>query len=111
METKLMEDLLEQTIAFSKTSYELAKLKTLGKVSDLASSLIPYSIVLFFIVVFLLFVNLGLAFWLGDILGRIYYGFFAVAGFYLIAGLCTHYFMHKCIKKRICNAIIKKLLT
>jgi hypothetical protein len=58
----------------------------------------------------MLFLNLGLGFWLGEILGKIYFGFFVVAAFYGIIGIILHFFMHKSIKKLISNYIIKHVL-
>ncbi len=60
--------------------------------------------------VFMLFLNLGLAFWLGEILGRTFYGFFVVAAFYGIAGIVLHFFMHEWLKKLIGNYFIKHVL-
>jgi len=106
----LFESLLENTAEYGKTSIELAKLKALDKTSDVVSSLIPHSIVFALIGAFMLFITLGLAFWLGEILGKIYYGFFVVAAFYGITGIFVHFFMHKWLKKTVCDSIIKKML-
>jgi fatty acid desaturase len=105
-----IESLLERAVDYGKTSYELLKLKTLDKTSDVASSMIPNIIVFFVFVTFLLFLNLGLAFWLGEILGKLYYGFFIIAAFYFIIGIVLHFFMHKWIKKNVGNYIVKRML-
>ena len=107
---KSIELLLEKAADYGKTSYELAKLKTLDKTSDVASSLIPHSIVFVLFASFMLFANFGLAFWLGDILGNNYYGFFVIAAFYVTTGLILHFFFHKRIKNLVCNYIIKQVL-
>lgn len=107
---KLIESLLEKATDYSKTSFELIKLKALDKTSDVVSSSIPHSVVFFLIASCLLFVNLGLAFWIGEILGNTFFGFFVVAGFYGVAGLIIHFFMHKWLKKRIYNYFVKQLL-
>jgi fatty acid desaturase len=107
---KSIESLLERVADYSKTSYELAKLKTLDKTSDVASSLIPHSIVFVLFASFMLFANFGLAFWLGEMLGNTYYGLFVVAGFYVISGLVLHFFFHKRIKNLVWNYIIKQML-
>lgn len=104
---KLVESLFERATEYGKTSYELVKLKALDKTSDVVSSLIPHSVVFVIIATFLIFFNLGLAFWLGEILGKIYLGFFVVAAFYCILGIILHFFMHKWLKRKICNYIIK----
>lgn len=108
--TKLIETLLERTAEYGKASFELVKLKALDKTSDAVSSLIPHAVVLVLAAVFMLFLNLGLAFWLGEILGRNFYGFFVVAAFYGIAGIVLHFFMHERIKNLIGNYFIKRML-
>jgi hypothetical protein len=107
---KLLEPLIERATDYGKTSYELAKLKFLDKTSDAASSLIPHSIVLILFTSFLFFFNLGLALYLGKILGEPYYGFFVVAGFYCFTGAIMHFFMHKWLKTSVRNYIIKQFL-
>ena len=108
--TKLIESLLERATEYGKTSYELVKLKALEKTSDVVSSIIPHSVVFILIASFMLFVNLGLAFWMGEILGNIYFGFFVVAAFYGITALVLYFLMHKWLKKHIYEYIIKQLL-
>lgn len=105
-----IESLFERATEYGKTSFELAKLKVIDKITDFVSSLLPQSVVFVLIAVFILFLNLGLAFWLGEILGKIYYGFFIVACFYCIAGIIIHFFMHKKLKKIAGNYFIKKVL-
>ena len=107
---KLIESLLERAAEYGKTSYELLKLKGLDKTSDVVSSFIPHSVVFVLIALFILFFNLGLAFWLGEILGKTFFGFFVVAAFYIITGIVIHFFMHKWLKKLICNYFIKQVL-
>jgi hypothetical protein len=58
----------------------------------------------------MIFLNLGIAFWLGEILGEIYYGFFVVAAFYVIAGIAFRLFIHKRLKRHICDSIIEQVL-
>jgi hypothetical protein len=107
---KILDSLLECAADYGKTSYELVKLRAVDKTSDIVSSLIPHSVVFVLFVSFMLFLNLGLAFWLGDILGKTFFGFFVVAAFYVIAGLFIHFFMHKWLKRLICNYFIKQVL-
>lgn len=107
---KMIETLLENVLDYSKTTIELAKLKALDKSSDIVSSFVPHSVVLLLISAFILFLNLGLAFWLGDLLGRTYYGFFVISAFYVLVGSIIHFFMHKRLKKSFRNFFIKQLL-
>jgi hypothetical protein len=105
----MIELLLERATEYSKTSYELAKLKTLDKTSDFVSTLIPYAIVFVLIVSFLLFLSLGLAFWVGEILGKVCYGFFAIAAFYVIIGIAIRFLWFNWLKRNIDKYFIKKV--
>ena len=106
----LFDPLVERATEYSKTTYDLIKLRLLDKSSDVVSSMVPHTIVFVLLASFLVFVNLGLAFWLGGILDEIFLGFFLVAAFYGIAGVIFHFFFHKKIKNHICNYIIKQAL-
>lgn len=107
---KLIELLVQKTIDLSKTTLELIRLKTLDKTSDVVSSMIPHSFVLIMLASFAIFLNFGIAFWLGEILNSSYLGFFVIAGFYIFIGIAFHVFIHKWIKKTIYNYMIKQLL-
>ena len=108
--TSLLESLLENGVEYGKTSCKLYKLKAIDKTSDVVSSFIPRLIVVGFISSFLLFLSLGLAFWLGEILGNAYFGFFLIAGFYGITGILVTLFLSKRIKEVAYNGLIKQLL-
>ncbi|MFA6484050.1 MAG: hypothetical protein WCW62_15835 [Bacteroidales bacterium] len=107
---KNIETLIEEAVAYGKTTVELAKLKAIDKISGIAASLISKILIgsiLFFIVLFL---SLGLAFWLGNVFGRVYLGFLAVAGIYSVLAILVHFFLSKWFKNLICNYIIKNAL-
>jgi fatty acid desaturase len=107
---KMIETLFEKATDYGKTSFELVKLKAIDKTSDIVSSVIPHSAVIVLLTLFMLFLNLGIAFWLGEIIGQIFFGFFIVAGFYILAGLVLHFFMHDWLKYKIYNYFIKQAL-
>ena len=109
-DARLLESLLERATEYGKTSLELVKLKALDRAAELISASVPLVIVIILIASFLLFLNLGLAFWLGEILGRTYYGFFAVSAFYVIVCLILRLFLYDHIKKLAGNYFIKQLL-
>jgi len=112
METpsNLIEALFERAEVLSKTTYELSKLKTLRTTSAVATALISRLSVIMMISMFILILNIGIALYLGEILGKIYWGFFIVAGLYLLAGIVFHLFMSNWIKKPLFDLIIKKAL-
>ena len=106
----LIENLIEKTVDYGKASLELTKLKVLDKTADVVSSLMARSVVIIILFSFLLFLNLGFAFWLGKLLGEIYFGFFVVAGFYAIVTIFIHLFLRKWLKRTAANTIIKQVL-
>lgn len=105
----IIEKLIEKATTLSKTSIELCKYKVVNKTVDIFSY-IAFKMALFGIVVIaLLFVNIGLAFWIGQELGKIYYGFFVIAIFYLIISILLFIFRDTCIKNPMSNFIINKM--
>ncbi|MBK8496848.1 MAG: hypothetical protein IPL50_19040 [Chitinophagaceae bacterium] len=111
METKttLMEPLLESAEAYSRTSIEIIKLKAVDKTAVVTTSLVTTS--LFTIIVsFIMFtVNIAIALWLGELLGKTYYGFLVIAACYALAGIIL-LLIHPFIKSRVSNAVIRQLL-
>jgi hypothetical protein len=108
--TRKIESLFTSATEYAKTSLELVKLKTLDKTADIVSSAVPNSIFIILAATFLLFLNIGIALWLGEVFGKASLGFFAVAAFYIVIGLLVHFFMHKRIKRRTGNYFIKCML-
>lgn len=110
MESKssLIEPLLERAEEYGKVSFELAKLKTLDKTADIVSTLLSRLIVLFFLTLFLLILSIGIALWLGDLLGKNYYGFLIVASFYGFIGIVL-VVIHPFLKTRLNNSIVKQM--
>jgi hypothetical protein len=107
---KQIDTLFDQAVEYGKTTLELAKLKAVDRISDITSSLLSKIVAgaaLFFL---FLFASLGLAYWLGEVLGKTYLGFFAVAAIYGVLGILIHLLLGKWIKKLICNYIIKRSL-
>ena len=106
----LFESLFERMEVYSKTTYELSKLKLLQTTINVVNSLVPRLSVMIMIAISGLVLNIGIALFLGEMLGKSYYGFFIVAGFYLVAGIMLHFFLHKWVKKPISELIIKQAL-
>jgi len=106
----ILEPLIERIKEYGQTSYELFKLKTLSKLIDSISAFISRGIVVIVLLMFLAIFNIGVALWLGELLGKLYYGFFCVAGFYGILGGVLFFFLHNWVKKVLSNSIILHLL-
>ena len=111
MEVKpiLIESLLERTEQYAKTSYELLKLKSLSKTANVMSALLSRLLLVIILSFFALTLSTAIALWLGDILGKNYYGFLIVALFYGLTGI-VFLFIHPSIKSRINDLIITQIL-
>lgn len=105
-----IETLLEKAEQYGKTSLELLKLKAVEKTSDAISKFFVYCVFGSVMLLFAIAANIGIALWLGDLLGKSYYGFFCVAGFYVIVGCVLIFFMKNSLKTKVGNSIIIKML-
>ena len=106
----LITPLVERLQEYGKTSYELAKLKTIDKIVRFLANLASRTVVIVVLTLFVVFLNIGLAILLGEICGRMYLGFFCVAVFYGIAGGILFFFMKNWMKRKFSDSIIKTLL-
>lgn len=106
----LIETLIEKGEQYGKTTIELLKLKTLDKSADVVSNMVSWMIVLIFAVLFFLILNIGVALWLGELLGKTWYGFFVVSGFYALLAIVFTLFRKQWIKKPLKNSIITQVL-
>jgi hypothetical protein len=107
----LVEVLFERTESYVKVSTEVFKLKIIKKVSDVVSDLTASFVVIVFATLFFLIFNIGVSLWIGELFGKMYLGFFAVAAFYMLSGILLYIFRHTWIKIPIRNAIIIKSLS
>lgn len=108
--THLFESLLDRVTDYGKTGYELVKLELVDTASNKISSFVPSLLVMVTLGCALFFINVGAACWLGEVLGSLYYGFFAVAGFNFIVAFVLHFFLFKWMKRNVYDYFIKQLL-
>jgi len=106
----LIESLIAKGEQYGKTTLELLKLKTLDKSADVASNLVSWLIVVIFAVLFFLILNIGVALWIGELLGKSYYGFFVVSGFYALLAIVFAVFRKSLIKNPVNESIITQVL-
>ena len=108
METEptLIESLLASIESYVKTTYQLTKLKAVEKITLILTSLMSWVIIGVVMLLFALFSSIGLALYLGDLLGKTYYGFFSMAILYLALGGILHFFLLKWLRKAIAQLII-----
>ena len=102
--------LVHTTEHYVRTTAELYKLKAIDKAADGISTFSARIVIVPFAVLFFIIMNMAVAIWLGELLGRTSYGFFIVGGAYGLIGLIIYLFGNKLIKSPLRNAIIKYAL-
>lgn len=105
-----VESLIDRVKSYVETRIDLLRLKAIDKSSSFLSLLISMIVVILVSFISLIMLSVGIALLLGDWLGKSYYGFFIVAGFYLIAGLVLYSLREKWLKSPIANSMIKNLM-
>lgn len=95
---------------YGKTTLKLLKLNAVDKSSDVISSLTSILVVAVVFILFVLTVSIGGALWIGEQLGKSYYGFFTIAGFYILVAILLYSFRRQWIKIPFSNYIISKML-
>ena len=102
--------LLEKAQEYGNTSIELFKLRAVDKTVAVVSSIVPRMAAIIILSMIFIMVSIGLSLWLGEIMGKTWYGFFVIAAFYGISGLVVYFLLHNWIKKQVGNFIIKQIL-
>ena len=105
-----IEMLFEKAEDYTRTTVDLVKLTAVDKTADVMSSMLSRLAVSIVFVMFVLLVNIGLSFWIGELLGKTYLGFFAVSIFYLVISIVLNIFKDEWIKMPVSNFIIIKML-
>ena len=105
-----VEELFERLETYSKTTFELAKLKSLEVTTMIVTSLLSKLMVAVAAALFLIVFNIGLSIYLGELLGKAYYGYFLVAMIDLLLAVLLHLFFQPLISKSLGQTIIKQAL-
>lgn len=106
--SNLIESLTERIESYGKVSIELNKQRAILKTADIVSSAGSRGLAYMFFLIFLAMATIAVSLWLGELLGKTYYGFLCVAGFYGIIGTLLYFAFHNLIKTKISNLIISK---
>jgi len=109
-EENFFEPLIEKAQNYWETTLDLYKLKAIEQISGVFSTFIVRAIILTVLILFVLMLSVGLAIWLGEYFGKMYYGFLSVAGFYAITSIILYFLLQKKIKESIQNSIISQML-
>ncbi len=104
-----IEQIYERVEQYVSTSVELYKLKALQKVAETATSILTSVILAIFGLLFLLFVSIGLAIYLGEVLGKMHYGFMIVSGIYLLFAVIVYALRAQVLKDKVNTYIVRKI--
>lgn len=102
--------LIDRVQDYSKATIELLKINAIDKSAEVVSSLVSQLVFIITIALAFLIVNIGVALWVGKLLGDSFYGFFVIVGFYAILAILLHVFHHSLIKYPVSNSIIRQML-
>jgi len=105
----LIESLFEKAETYAKTNLVLFKLNAVDKSADIFSTIVSKLAVIIVVLLIVLLSSIGLSLWIGELVGKLYYGFFIVAGFYVLVALFLHY-VPGLIKSPVNDSIILKML-
>lgn len=106
----IVETIFKKIEVLTINQTEIIKLKMYSKSIDLATFFIMKTITIGVIGLFLLFLNIGISLWIGDLLGESYYGFLVVALFYAVIAIIIHGVIYKSIQMQISNAFLTQIL-
>ncbi|MFV0291558.1 MAG: phage holin family protein [Mangrovibacterium sp.] len=108
---EFIDELVDKGKDFGKTSFEIVKLKTLDKMSDILSNVLSWIPIV--LVVFLCFItlNFGIAYLIGQLTDYgDAIGFLIVAAFYLLVALILFAIRKKFVKNPIMDSIILSVM-
>ncbi|MHA4806666.1 hypothetical protein ACX0G9_01100 [Flavitalea flava] len=105
-----IELLLSDAGDFVETSAALWKLKTVDTLTDSVSTLASGLGIIGIMGLFVLTMSIGFALWIGDWLGKSFYGFFIIGGLYGIVGLICYLYRDRWLKEPVTNILIRKML-
>lgn len=102
--------LLSDAGDFIETKAALWKLKTIESLADVSGELVAGLAMIVLASFVVILISIGVALWLGELLGKSYYGFFIIGGFYAIVALIMLLRRERWLKDPFSNMLIRKIL-
>ncbi len=87
------------------------KLQTAEKTSQFASNFIAIAVVAAIMLLFVIFISMGTALWLGDWIGNLWSGFFIVGGAWLLIALVVWFSREKFLRLPIMNKMLHEMFS
>ncbi|MBC8035196.1 MAG: phage holin family protein [Chitinophagaceae bacterium] len=107
--THNIEVLFSEAGDFIENKTELIKLRIADKTSEIVSTVVAGIVVAIVGIIFFILLSIGLALWLGEVIGKSYHGFLIVGALYGLIALIIYSFREKWLKTPVSNAILKKI--
>ena len=104
-----MEDLFDRTKDYLETRIRLSKLLLIDKTVSLFANMVSGVAVILLIAIALIFVSLGLGFYLSEVIGNTYAGFLIVAALYFLIALIIFLSKRK-IERPLMDMMVKKIM-
>ena len=104
-----VESFLRNSKEYAETRLNILVLDGQEKIAKTAAGFITGAVLLVIGVFLLFFLSIGTAWYFGEMMGHSFFGFFAVAGFYLLVGILTYVFRQQWIYLPITNSMIQKM--
>ena len=105
----VIEEVFKKVENYTRTTFELHKLKFIGKSSSVVSILLLYVTLFIITLFFVSFINIALALLVGKWIGSYYLGFLIVSFFYLLIA-CLVYIFKDEISNKLQDTILLKIL-
>ncbi|WP_269225113.1 hypothetical protein [Flavobacterium eburneipallidum] len=102
--------LFDRAKDYSKTTLKLFKLNAVDKTAEIVSSLFSLLVVVLTVVLSVVIISIGLALYIGKLLGDSFYGFFVIGAFYLLLAIILRVFREQWLKYPVSNSIIKQMM-
>ncbi len=104
------ENIIDRVENYVKTSSELYALKLTDKIATVVSSMITQLLIGTLAIIVLFMLAMGLAFWIGDLMGHNYLGFLIIGGGIGVITLILYLMRQKLIRKPVMDNIISEIL-
>jgi hypothetical protein len=101
---------MEQAEQYVKTNAELYTLRFTGKMATVISSIFSRLIIGMLVFIVLFMGSMGMALWIGDLVGQAYAGYLIVAGSIALLTIILYVFRSTIIRKPIMNNIVSQIL-
>ena len=102
--------LIDKIGDYAHTSADLIKLKIIQKVADVISALVSRVLIFLLFILFSLFVNIGIALYIGKLFDQAYLGFLIMSLFYLLLAVVLYRYSDALIGKPVSNRIVEQML-